>query len=317
VNTFVPARGLASGHAQTVAAYVLRRRRAPGVTRVRWDTADGDFVDVDLLAAPPHAPHLLVLHGLEGSSRAGYVSAMLRGAAARGWGAAALNFRSCGGEMNRLPRSYHSGETGDPRFVLQRLREHVTGPLLAVGFSLGGNVLLRMLAEDGAASRVSAAAAVSVPFDLQGCARALDGSGGLTSVYRLRFLRTLKAKALAKARRHPGILELSRLAGVRGIEAFDDAVTAPLHGFGTAARYYAACSSAPVLDRIRVPTLLLSAQDDPLVPFASLPAHAAHNPRLTLVTPEHGGHVGFVGGSVLRPRFWGDERVLQFLEASV
>lgn len=310
---FVPARGLSSGHAQTIAAYVLRRRSVPPLVRVRWDTPDGDFVDVDLLPAPPSAPHLLVLHGLEGSSRAGYVSAMLRGAAARGFGAAALNFRSCSGELNRLPRSYHSGETGDPRFVLERLRERVTGPILAAGFSLGGNVLLKMLAEDADGSLVRAAAAVSVPFDLHACARALDRTGGVTSVYRVRFLRTLKAKALAKARLHPGVLEPAQVLAARGIEDFDDAVTAPLHGFGSAARYYAACSSGPTLGAIRVPTLLLTAKDDPLVPFTSVPREAWDNPHLTVAAPDHGGHVGFLSGSVLRPHFWGDELVLAFL----
>jgi len=265
--------------------------------------------------ADPAAPHLLVLHGLEGSSRAGYVAAILRGAAARGWGAVALNFRACSGELNRRPRFYHSGETGDPLHVLARMREEIRGPWGGVGFSLGGNVLLRLLAETGGAAPLAAAAAVSVPFDLLRCARALDAPGDpWMALYRRVFLRSLKAKALAKAKAHPGAIDAARVRAARGIEAYDDALTAPLHGWPSAAAYYAACSSGPVLDRIRRPTLLLSAEDDPLVPADCLPGGALRNPALTVVRTRHGGHVGFVAGSIARPRFWAEARVLAFLD---
>ncbi len=309
---FVPARGLASPHAQTIFAAIRRPSRRPPVIRERWETPDGDFLDVDWLPAPRAAPHLLVLHGLEGSSEAGYVAAMLRGARARGYGALALNFRSCSGEPNRLPRAYHSGETGDVAFVVDRLRARVTGPLLAAGFSLGGNVLLRLLAEQGRSSPLAAAAAVSVPFDLLACARALDAGTGVGALYRRRFLRTLKGKALGKARRH-GVLDPGRIRAADGLEAYDDAVTAPLHGFSSAADYYRSCSSGPVLGAIRVPTLLLSSADDPLAPASTLPASAAEHPSLHVHVTERGGHVGFVAGSAVAPRFWGEEVALSFL----
>lgn len=312
--TFRPAPGLASPHLQTVFASLFRPRATPPLVRQRLATPDGDFLDVDRLMADPAAPHLLILHGLEGSSRAGYVAAILRRAAARGWGAVAMNFRSCSGELNRLPRFYHSGETGDPRFVFERVAEEVRGPWAGVGFSLGGNVLLRLLAEQEDRAPFVAAAAVSVPFDLLRCARALDESRGFwMTIYRERFLRSLKRKALAKAQLHPGHFDVGRIRTARGIEAWDDVVTAPVHGWSTAADYYAACSSGPALGRIRRPTLLLSSLDDPLVPPDSLPDDALENPALTVVRTERGGHVGFVAGTALRPRFWADDRVVEFL----
>ena len=278
---------------------------------------DGDFVEVDVLEAPAGAAHVLVLHGLEGSSRSGYVGAILAGVARRGWGALALNFRSCGDLVNRLPRSYHAGDTADVAHVLASLRARTTGPLFAVGFSLGGNVLCRLLAEQGEASPLVAAVSISAPYDLLACARALDRGRGVGIVYRYRFLRALRAKAIVKARRHPGLADLAAIRASRGIEAFDHVFTGPVHGFAGSADYYARASSAPRLGEIRRPTLLLTAADDPFVPGAAFPREAAAaNPCLTVVLTEQGGHVGFVAGSILRPVFWAEERALAFLDAA-
>src|SRR5262245_51836058 len=187
---FLPAPGLSNPHAQTTFSYLTHSWRAPPLVRERWETPDDDFVDVDRVMAPLDAPHLVVFHGLEGSSKSGYVLAALRGAASRGWGAMALNFRSCSGEPNRQLRSYCSGETQDPAFSLRKLRERgVTGPLLGIGFSLGGNVILKLLAEQGDESPLAAAVAVSVPFDLGTCARALDADGYWGAFYRTFYLR--------------------------------------------------------------------------------------------------------------------------------
>lgn len=270
-------------------------------------------MDVEILPAARNAPFLLVLHGLEGSSEAGYVRTLLRGAAEHGWGAVAMNFRSCGREPNCLPRSYHSGETGDARFVLSRAGELTRGPWGAVGFSLGGNVLLRLLSEVGGQTPFLAAAAVSVPYDLQACARALDTGKGFVALYRYRFLRTLKKKALAKARRFPELFRPGEIRRARGIEAFDEVVTSRLHGFAGARDYYEKCSSGPALEAIRTPTLLLSAMDDPLVPAPQIPESARKNSFLKVVLTEHGGHNAFVAGSVLAPRYWAQEQVLTFL----
>lgn len=312
---FRPAAGLSSPHAQTIFARYARSTRVPRRRRERWELSDGDFLDADIVDGASDAPWLVVLHGLEGSSDAGYVASILRGAHERGWGALALNFRSCSGEPNRLARFYHSGETGDFAEAIRRIQPLTTGPILGVGFSLGGNVLLRHLEEEGEASPLHAAAAISVPYDLAVCADAIDRGKGLVSIYRAMFLRTLRIKALEKARCHPGSLDPEAVVRARGIVEFDDAVTAPLHGFSSAGAYYDACSSGPRLDEIRRPTLCISAADDPMVPAACLPRAGSRYVSM-FVTPR-GGHVGFVAGSVARPRFWAEEEALRFLEGSV
>jgi predicted alpha/beta-fold hydrolase len=312
---FAPAAGLASPHAQTIYASLVRPSRAPLVRRERRELPDGDFVDLDTFDGPTGAPHVVALHGLEGSSKAGYVTAILRGAAERGWGATALNFRSCSGEPNRLARSYHSGEIGDALAVMKHVRARVTGPLYAVGFSLGANVLCRLLEEMGAEAPVNAAAAVSAPFDLDGCCRKLDGSGPFQLLYRERFLRSLKQKAREKLQRFPGAFDRKAMEAARTVRAFDDAVTAPLHGFRDANHYYAEASSGPRLGAIQRPTLLLSASDDPMLEEPVIPPSAASNPRLSIVLTERGGHVGFVSGRLHAPRFWGEAQVLAFFDA--
>jgi predicted alpha/beta-fold hydrolase len=186
--------------------------------------------------------------------------------------------------------------------------------LFGVGFSLGGNVLLKLLADAGAQSPLAAAVAISAPFDLAACARALDVGGGWVALYRSLFLHTLKRKALEKLERYPGVLDERRIAAARGIVAFDDAVTAPVNGFTDAAHYYRDCSSGPRLHLIRVPTLAISADDDPLIPLSTLPTPEALGAQVSLLRTTRGGHVGFLGGSLLRPQFWAEEQALRFLE---
>ncbi len=258
---------------------------------------------------------MLVLHGLEGSSSAGYVAAVVRDAQRRRLRSVALNFRGCSGEHNRLPRAYHSGDTADALHVAELMRRRFGGPLYAIGFSLGGNVLLKLLAEVGRASPIEAAVGVSVPYDLAACARALDEGGGLIGIYRQRFLWTLERKALAKAALHPGSIDVARLRRAHGIVGFDDVVTAPLHGFAGADDYYRKSSCGPLLSGIAVPTLLLAAKDDPLVPVP-IPAVAQAHPSITAITTAAGGHVGFVAGSMVRPRFWADAQALIFLDGA-
>ncbi|GAC1337224.1 MAG: hydrolase [Myxococcales bacterium] len=319
---FRPARWLPGRHLQTVFGPLLRRKLPLPLSRERWELADGDFVDADVLQpATPRADGavLIALHGLEGSSQAAYLRGLLGQARALGFRAYALNFRSCSGEPNRLPRSYHSGETRDLDEAVRRVRAANPGaPLVLCGFSLGANVLVKWLGEEGERipREVRAAAAISTPFDLALCARALDGPGLMAFVYRARFLRTLKRKALAKARRFPGALDARRLPALRTLLAFDDVVTAPLHGFRDARDYYARSSSAAFLGRVRIPLLLLSAEDDPFIPPEALPHDAARaNPLVTLEVTREGGHVGFVVGGPLRPRYYAEERAASFLAA--
>lgn len=314
---FRPAWWLPGAHAQTIAGRLLRPRGDEDLRRERIELADGDFLDVDFTPrAVPGTPTVLLLHGLEGSSRRGYALQTYRELRRRGIGAVGLNFRSCSGEPNRLPRSYHSGETGDLDFVLHWLRDRLPGSALAVvGFSLGGNVLLKWLGEQGeaASERVVACAAVSVPFDLAECERALD-STTMGRFYVRRFLQTLIAKTEAKAEIIGDRIDLDRVRAADSFRAFDDAATAPLHGFPDAAVYYARCSSAPLLPQIRVPTLVLHADDDPFMPGPLAPLDTIRaNPSLEPVITRHGGHVGFISGPPWSPRYWAEARAAEYL----
>ncbi|HSJ15714.1 MAG TPA: hydrolase [Longimicrobiales bacterium] len=312
---FRPARGLRGAHAQTIAGRVLRRAALPPLRRERIELPDGDFVDLDAIAArDENAPLVLLLHGLEGSARRGYAIGAYRELARHGLRAVGMNFRSCSGEPNRGARFYHSGDTGDLRFVVGLLRARCPDvPLGAIGFSLGGNVLLKYLGETGAEAPFDAAVAVSVPYDLAAGADALDASR-IGRLYARLFLRSLIAKADTKAALLADRCDLARVRAARSLREFDDAATAPLHGFANAADYYARSSSRGFLERIRIPTLLLHAADDPFLPAAAFPAREiAANPYLRALLTERGGHVGFIEGSVWAPRFWAEQHAAGFL----
>jgi predicted alpha/beta-fold hydrolase len=317
IGPFEPLSWLRGRHAQTVFGTLLRRAPRLALRRERWELSDGDFLDVERLDGPADAPLLVVLHGLEGSASSHYVRGLLARAKDRGWRGMALNFRSCSGEPNRLLRSYHSGETGDLDEAIRRARsECPNAPLLIAGCSLGGNVTVKWLGEQGDAAKVQAAAALSVPFDLKLCARALDGRDAMAFVYRTRFLHTLKRKALEKAHRFPQ-LDVARIRASRTLFEFDEAVTAPVHGFAGAEDYWAQSSSGPFVSRVRVPLLLISAEDDPFIPPECLPrTAAAANPFVTLEVLPYGGHLGFVAGPLL-PWFWAERRAIEFLATKI
>lgn len=316
---FRPAWWLRGPHAQTIGGRWLRGRGAVPFRRERVDTPDGDFLDLDF-AVPAgserldgSAPLAVVLHGLEGSARSGYVGRTLAELASHGVRGVALNFRTCGGEPNRLARFYHSGETEDLAFVLGLLAERFPGvPLGAVGFSLGGNVLLKHLGERGAEAGVRAAVAVSVPYDLAAGAGAMER--GMGRLYTWSFLRSLRRKFEAKRPLVGDACDARRVRAARTFREFDDAATAPLHGFRDAAEYYARSSSAGFLERVRVPTLLLHSRDDPFLPPEALPLAAVRaNPCLTECFTGRGGHVGFVAGTPWAPVFWAEREAARFL----
>lgn len=316
---FRPAPWLPGPHLQTLGGHFLRPSRPVPFRRRRWTTPDGDFLELDFVHRPggpgKRAGRVLLLHGLEGSSRSGYVLETARRLYHLGIPSVAMNFRSCSGEPNRRARFYHSGETGDLAFVLRRFRRlRPDDPLAVVGFSLGGNVLLKFLAEQGAGARtwVDAAVAVSVPFDLEAGARALARGWG--RLYGRHFLRSLRRTVHRKARRFPNLYDTDRLRGIRTLREFDDAFTAPLHGFLDARDYYVRSSSGPRLGDVRVPTLLLQAHDDPFLPEDALPVRAAEsNPHVRPVFTRRGGHVGFVTGPPWKPRFWAETEAARFL----
>lgn len=274
------------------------------------------------LDASPGAPILVLLHGLEGSVRSHYVQGLLDEARRRQWHAAVLVFRSCGGELNRARRFYHSGETGDLRFVINHLQDSFpSAPLVLAGVSLGGNVLLKYLGEEAEkiSPRIRGAAAVSVPYDLARSSRFIDR--GFSKVYQRSFIRSLKSKAFQKLDQFPDLASRDTLDAASTMFAFDDCFTAPVHGFRDAADYYFRSSSIRWIENIGINTLLLSAADDPFLPAEVLDevrGIARHNPYLEVEFPPHGGHVGFVGGSSpFTPVYYLEERVSEFLAAQI
>jgi uncharacterized protein len=301
---------LPGGNAQTIWPALGARQRfgpAPRWRRERWTTPDGDFVDLDWLeesGAPPPSiaptaarPLLVLFHGLEGSSSSHYAQAFADVAREFGLRFVVPHFRGCSGELNQGPRAYHSGDHEEIGWILAKLRQGQRGPVLAVGVSLGGNALLRWAGEAGeAAPRVAqAVAAVCSPLDLAAGSRAI-GQGFNRIVYTAMFLRSMKPKAMAKLRQHPGLFDGALLLAARDLYQFDDIFTAPLHGFRNADDYYERASAKPHLHRIRIPALALNARNDPFVPAASLPRIAEIGAHVTLWQPAGGGHVGFTSG---------------------
>jgi uncharacterized protein len=318
VQPFRAAWWLRSPHAQTIGGRLLRRPPSPALRRERIELPDGDFVDIDHAESGlgADAPIVLLAHGLEGSARRGYAINVYRELARHGVRAAGLNFRSCSGEPNRLARAYHSGDTADIRFVLTLLAERWPHARRgAIGFSLGGNALLKLLGEEGESARdlVSAAAAVSVPYDLGAGADWLEQTA-IGRFYRSRFVASLLAKTAAKGALVDDVCDRGRVRGARTFREFDDAVTAPLHGFADAADYYEQSSAKHFVGAIRIPTLLLHAADDPFLPASCFPhAAVAANPCVHAVVTPHGGHVGFIEGPPWAPSFWADREAARFL----
>ena len=294
---------LPGGHAQSIWAALFARRGLQGppqYERERWTTPDADFIDVDLQpAADPHAPWLVLFHGLEGSSRSAYAEAFADVAHAAGWHYAVPHFRGCSGEINLAPRAYHSGDFEEVGWILERLRARSAAPLHVVGISLGGNALLRWAEEAGESAARSAAgvAAVCSPIDLAAGGHAI-GRGFARWSYTPMFLRTMKPRALARLERHPGLFDRERLVAARDLYAFDNVFTAPVHGFRDTDDYWARCSAKPHLASIRIPALVLNARNDPFVPASSLPGVHEVGRCVTLWQPAHGGHVGFPVGAL-------------------
>lgn len=318
-SNFRPARWLGSRHLQTIfpsLPWVSRRR--PPLRRDILELPDGDATAIDWVVPDiepsPTAPLLVILHGLESSARSAYARMLMIAAEERGWHCCVLHFRDCGDYSNRLPRRYHAGETNDIRFFLSELlkRESV-GPIAAVGYSLGGNVLLKYLGEAAGTSPLRAAAAVCVPLNLHVCAEAIND--GFSKFYQWHLIRRMKSSLRRKFDRHTAAFNWDRAMQARTFAEFDDAVTAPLHGFAGMNDYYDRCSSARFLQSIETPTLIINALDDPFMTPAVIPHRDRVSPAVTLEISEAGGHVGFIaGGTPWRPAFYLPGRIIDFIE---
>jgi predicted alpha/beta-fold hydrolase len=276
------------------------------VTAVDWVVESGDL--------PDDRPLLVILHGLESSSESSYARMLMHAATRKGWRCCVLHFRDCGDYRNRLPRRYHAGETNDLQFFLKTcVQDGLTGPIVAAGYSLGGNVLLKYLGETGADSRLLAAVAICVPLNLHACAEALNH--GFSKVYQRYLLSSMKKSIARKFDRHTAAFDWERAIGATTFAEFDDVVTAPLHGFAGMQDYYDRSSSISYLGGIDVPTLIINALDDPFMTVDVIPDEDSLSDKVRLEISESGGHVGFVeGGTPWRPKFYLPRRVIEFLE---
>ncbi len=322
-SRFEPARWLRNRHAQTIyPSMPWSWRTRPALRRDELELPDGDITAVDWLAEadsmPDAAPLLVILHGLEGSAESSYARMLMEAARDRGWRSCVLHFRDCGDYTNRLPRRYHAGETNDLRFFLNQLQSkreasQNPGPLLAVGYSLGGHVLLKYLGESGVETPLGAATAVSVPLNLHECAEALNI--GFSKVYQRYLLKRMKSAVTRKFDRYTAAFDWHEAMHARTFGEFDDSVTAPLHGFTGKQDYYDRCSSVHFLKGIQKPTLIINALDDPFMTERVIPSADRLSEQVTLEVAETGGHVGFIdGGRPWRPSFYLPERILGFLE---
>jgi len=304
---------LPGGHLQTIYPFFVLRLAPPSYRRERIDTPDGDFVDFDWLDAAAGKPTVVLFHGLEGCSSSHYASAMMHAVAARGWRGVVAHFRGCSGEPNRLPRAYHSGDADEIDWMLRQVQARTTGSLYAAGVSLGGNALLKWLAREGAAAGaiISAAAVISAPMDLMTAGQRL--SSGFNRVYGRHFLRTLKKKALQKLARYPDLVKRQRVRAANSLRAFDDAFTAPVHGYRDVVDYWTNASTVAEIDKVTVPTLIVHARNDPFLPGRYLPRGRPLGGSVEFEFTERGGHVGFVTGPFPGSLCWLPKRTLGFL----
>jgi hypothetical protein len=314
---FEPAPWLGNAHLQTIYGALAAPAPRPEFRRERWTTPDGDFVDVDFIDGPADAPWVHLYHGLEGSSNSPYARMLMAHVRSRGWRGSVFHFRGCSGEPNLLPRAYHSGDTEEIDWSLRRVKALAgAAPLYTAGVSLGGNAFVKWLGERGEAAQpiVASAAAVSAPLDLMAAGDALGR--GFARAYSWHFLYTLKRGAFAKLIRFPGLFDAEAVRRASSLRAFDNVVTAPLHGFRDTDDYWTRASSKPHLGGIRVPTLLVNARDDPFLPAEALPKPSEVSSAVTLEFPLHGGHVGFVTRPFPGVIEWLPRRLLHFFESS-
>ncbi len=314
-STYTPPLLFDGGHRQTLYASLVRRVDFAYDRRERIETPDDDFLDLDWATADAGDPRRVAIltHGLEGSAHRKYMRGMARAFIRRGWTVCALNLRGCSGETNRRVATYHSGKTDDLACVVDHVLGRGYASVVLVGFSLGGNLTLKYLGERGfqVDDRIQGAVALSAPVDLDASADQIDRWSNRH--YTQYFLHSLRQKIHVKARQHPGRVSTRRLRKIRTLRGFDDAYTAPLHGFRDADDYYRQASSKPVLSDLTVPTLLLNAANDPFLPDPCYPRSIAQeHGRLVLEMPESGGHVGFVSFNDAG-EYWSERRTTSFL----
>lgn len=318
-SAFKPAIGLSHFHLQTLLPTILHKKNSKKYHSQELSLPDGDFVDLCWNKAPDFndkRPLVVVFHGLEGSINSPYAQHVMQALENKNWNAVLMHFRGCSGRSNKLPRAYHSGETGDAKYFIEYLRQRFIGvPIAAVGYSLGGNMLLKLQAEYGDESPLQAAASICAPIQLDKCADRIDK--GFSRVYQKHLMKRLVRNVLKKYDQHDFIslagLSKEKVESLKTFWQFDDAFTAPVHGFGNAKNYYKISSARQYLKQITKPTLAIQTRDDPFMTVDVIPDEKELGSGLTLEVSQHGGHVGFVSGSLFKPNYWLPERICEYL----
>jgi uncharacterized protein len=311
-SKFKPAWWLPETHTQTLWPSLMRRPVEVELTTERLTLPDGDFIDLAWTKANSDKI-VIVLHGLEGSIDSGYARGLLASLDKKGWRGVFMHFRGCSGEHNLKDISYHSGETGDFRYLVETLRErHPDTTLSAVGYSLGGNALLKYLGEYKNDSQLKAATAISVPYLLSNSAAKLEK--GFSRLYQYHLLNRLMKKTLSKFKDRPAPFDIADIKTWNTFSMFDHHITAPLHGFRGSADYYEQSSSRQYLNKITTPTLLIHSKDDPFMSIDAIPSQDDLSASVTLELSDRGGHVGFVSGNTpWNAKYWLEERIPEFL----
>jgi len=320
INSFVPMRGFSNAHFQTILPTLLNKKEKVLYTHERLELEDGDFLDLAwrYLPTEDERPIIIIFHGLEGSVRSPYAFRMMKALDTQGFNSVIMHFRGCYGEQNRLARAYHSGETGDAHFFINHL--HTLYPkrqLAAIGYSLGGNMLMKLQGEWGSNSPLFAAVSVSAPLRLEMTADHINS--GFSRFYQKILMDSLKKRLLEKFDRHDyeKMIGLKRevIPTLKSFWEYDNLFTGPVHGFKSAEDYYTRSSAYPYISKIKRATLIIHAEDDPFMPSTVLPACDTLPKEVHLELSTHGGHVGFIGGTLLEPKYWLEERIPAFFLA--
>ncbi len=313
-SSFNPKKWLANPHWQSMWPTFIMRGKPPLVSvRERLELSDGDFVDLEWCSTDENLPILILLHGVTGNINSPYIKYLVPALKEHQWCPVMMYYRGYSGDHNRLDIMTHAGKTDDFGCVVNELHQRFpTRPIAALGFSQGANMLLKYLGEQGANTPLTCAVAVSPPFQLRSISNRVRR--GASQFYQWYLLRDLKAFYRNKFQYRPGIIDLNKLNHCHSFWQFDDEITAPIHGFKNAVDYYRQASCAKYLPDIRIPTLILHAKDDPIMTPEIIPTYDQLSDSTTLEISEHGGHLGFVEGSLFKPKFWLNERIPPFLQ---
>lgn len=301
-----------NGHIQSIFPSLFRKVSGVNYTRERIETPDDDFLDIDWSATGKNVL-AIISHGLEGNSHRSYVNGMVKALNEANIDALAWNYRSCGGETNRQLRMYHNGSTDDLDFVIRHAIKKGYEKIVLIGFSMGGNLSLLYLGQEGnrVLPQLKGAATFSVPVDLKDSSIQL--ASGKNKIYMKRFLKMLHQKVKDKMELYPDKINDIGYDAIKDFRDFDERYTAPLNGFKSAEDYWAKCSSGPLLERIRIPSLIVNALDDPFLGEACYPNTQSINPIIQLKFPKYGGHVGFINKSI-NGKYWSETRAIDFIE---